>query len=149
MGSIVIGLALASVALEGTIAWFLPWLRRINANHRLFNAAFSLGLSYVLGFAFGAAGMIVLFAGILSTLLSFPMYAMLEWNFANDNVIAQWRAKNWSRIVRTWSDLGKLLWWCIRIITLPVRIISTIFEAYRRTSTYVRQRASTLSAQKS
>lgn len=48
-----------------------PWIERSPMNGLLF----SLGLSVGIGFMFPAAGVIVMIAGVLSTLLTQPVYA--------------------------------------------------------------------------
>jgi hypothetical protein len=46
-------------------------------------------LSYIIGIMFGAQGLIVMFAGVMSTFLTIPGYAMLAWNFDSPKAAAK------------------------------------------------------------
>lgn len=78
---IIIGLAITSAVLELMIAAQLPFLRQWSHKSKLFNLINSMFLSYLVGLAFGAQGMVVMTAGILSTFLTIPGYALLHWNY--------------------------------------------------------------------
>ena len=85
MFSFVIILALSSTAIEMLIAAKFPIWRRYAHKSKLINLTLSLGLSFVLGELFGAGGLIAMTAAILSTILSIPGYAIL--NYAYDSSI--------------------------------------------------------------
>lgn len=72
-------LAIASFAMEMTIASKIPAMRRIAKNYVLANLAISIGISYSIGILFGAVGLIAMTAAIASTLMSIPGYQYLYW----------------------------------------------------------------------
>ena len=91
-----------------------------NLNH---NMIISILLSFVLGIMFGAGGLIAMSAAMISTVLSIPGYAFLEW--AYDSPQAQKRGgnqieyynKRWKQAL---ADLVQLTYKVIRIITFPI-----------------------------
>ena len=81
MLSFAIVLAFASFIFEMLIASKFPIWRKLAHKSKLANLTLSLVLSYVLGELFGAAGLLVMTAAIISTLLSIPGYTYLAWNY--------------------------------------------------------------------
>jgi hypothetical protein len=130
-------LAITSTLLELMIASKIPAWRRLSAKSPLFNLVNSLLLSFLVGIAFGAAGLIAMGAGVISTVLSVPGYQFLHWNYdspqakrSGGNIIKNSRHK-WST---AFSDLFKLIYKIIRVITFPIWIIrsATIkYNAYK------------------
>jgi hypothetical protein len=74
-------LAIMSATLELMIAAQIPAWRRWSHKSKLFNLLNSMFLSYLIGIAFGAQGLIAMTAGVLSTFLTIPGYAILNWNY--------------------------------------------------------------------
>jgi hypothetical protein len=81
MLSFAIILAFVSFIFEMLIASKFPIWRKLAYSSKLANLALSLLLSYILGIAFGAAGLTVMTAALLSTLMSIPGYNYLAWNY--------------------------------------------------------------------
>lgn len=74
-------LAIMSAILELMIASQVPIWRQWSHKSKLFNLLNSIFLSYLLGIAFGAQGLIAMTAGVLSTFMTIPGYAILNWNY--------------------------------------------------------------------
>jgi hypothetical protein len=74
-----IGLSLAvlSAAIELAVVFSIPWLGRLLERHTLFSIAFSIAVSILIGTIFGAAGLLITFAAVLSTLLSVFVYRLI------------------------------------------------------------------------
>lgn len=75
---LILVLAAAGVYVEMKAIKSVPWFGRFLARYRLASLGFSLGLSVLLGSFFGAAGLIVFGAGIVSTVMIQPYYAMMK-----------------------------------------------------------------------
>lgn len=121
--SMMLILAVTSTALELMIAAKVPPWRRLSAKSPLFNLVNSLFLSFLVGIAFGANGLIAMGAGVISTILSVPGYQFLYWNYDSPqaqryggNMIKHQRQK-WGTAI---SDLFKIIYKIIRIITFPL-----------------------------
>lgn len=134
----VVLLAVMSTALELMIAAKVPVWRRLSHRSKLFNLLNSLFISYTMGLAFGAAGLIAMTAGVLSTMLSVPGYEFLAWAYDSEsaqqhggNNIAYYGQK-WKQ---TLSDLAHMTYKVIRFITFPIwgiRIIAQKISEYNR-----------------
>lgn len=72
-----VSLAVLCSLIELATVFSVPWLGRQLEHHMLFSVVFSVGVSAVLGFLFGAAGLVVTFAAVLSTLLSLLVYRLV------------------------------------------------------------------------
>jgi hypothetical protein len=124
-------LAITSTILELMIAARIPAWRRWSYNSKLFNLVNSLALSYLMGIAFGAAGLIAMGAGIISTLLSYPGYKFLYWMY--DSPMAQkhggnmfeYSKKKWMTAIK---DLFKVIFTVIKVITFPLWVTRWIFQ---------------------
>jgi hypothetical protein len=121
--SMMLILAITSTILELMIAAKVPAWRRLSAKSPLFNLINSLFLSFLVGIAFGAAGLIAMGAGVISTVLSVPGYKFLYWNY--DSPEAQKHGGNMMQHVKSkWSqafkDLVKVIYSIIRVITFPI-----------------------------
>lgn len=82
-------LAIMSAALELMIAAQVPLWRQWSHKSKLFNLLNSMFLSYLIGIAFGAQGLIAMTAGVLSTFLTIPGYALLNWNYDTEKAKVQ------------------------------------------------------------
>lgn len=129
-------LATASFLVEMMIASKVPLMRQLAKNNLLVNLAISLGLSYIIGMMFGAIGLTAMTAAIISTLMSVPGYAFLEWTYDSEKAHAeggnrikhkkeqvQVTAKKWTQ---TLSDFFKIIYGILKVITFPIWIIRSI-----------------------
>jgi len=82
-------LAIMSAVLELMIAAQIPLWRQWSHRSKLFNLVNSMFISYLIGIAFGAQGLIVMFAGVLSTFMTIPGYALLNWNYDSEKAKTQ------------------------------------------------------------
>lgn len=129
MLSFVVLLAIMSTALELMIAAKIPIWRRLSHKSKLFNLINSLFLSYIMGMAFGATGLIAMTAGVLSTMLSVPGYSLLHWAYESPqaqshggNLFIHYKSK-WKVAI---ADFVNLLYKIIKIITFPIWITRAI-----------------------
>jgi len=130
MFSFVIVLALASFIFEMIIASKIPSWRRNAKKYKMINLVLSVLLSFVMGVLFGAAGLIVMTAAILSTLMSIPGYSFLYWCYDSPeakrnggNQIAYYKKQTvnaFTKMKRACVDLFELIYKIIRIITFPI-----------------------------
>jgi hypothetical protein len=86
MFMLALGLMAACVGIELIIVYKVPAFAELLENNTLLAVAFSFGLSWMLGFMLGAAGLIVMFAGVGSTVITAIIYKMhildgLHWIF--------------------------------------------------------------------
>jgi hypothetical protein len=128
-------LAVTSTLLELMIAAKVPAWRRLSAKSPLFNLLNSLFLSFLVGIAFGAAGLIAMGAGVISTVLSVPGYQFLYWNY--DSPMAQRHGGNMIKHQKQkWlvavGDLFKLIYKIIRIITAPIWMTRWLLKKINR-----------------
>lgn len=123
MFSLVLLLAIASTAVELTFASKFPAWRQAAKRNKAINLVVSIGLSFVLGMMFGAAGLIAMSAAIISTVMSIPGYAFLEWAYDSPGA-----AKHNGNQIKYYSDRWKvalsdflnLIYKIIKIITFPI-----------------------------
>lgn len=137
-------LAIISTALELAIASQVPLWRQWSHKSKLFNLLNSVFLSYLIGIAFGAQGLIVMTAGILSTFMTIPGYAILNWNYDSPKARSQGgnrygHAKKTikPKIEKTKElsgDLIKIGWIVGRTITAPIWIPRKIYRKYKTVS---------------
>jgi hypothetical protein len=121
--SMMLILAGTSTILELLIAAKIPAWRQLSAKSPLFNLLNSLFISFLMGLAFGAGGLIAMGAGVISTVLSVPGYKFLYWNY--DSSIAQKHGGNMMRHIKNkwiqaFKDLAKVIYSIIRVITFPI-----------------------------
>lgn len=142
MFTFVMMLAVMSTVLELMIAAKIPAWRRLSHKSKLFNLLNSLFLSYIMGIAFGAAGLIAMTAGVISTMLSVPGYALLNWAYESPqakqhggNMFVYYK-KRWKTAI---TDLVHLIYKIIKIITFPIwgtRAVMIWFnQTFRKTAT--------------
>ena len=113
-------LAFASFIFEMLIASKFPIWRKLAHKSKLANLTLSLILSYVLGELFGAAGLIVMTAAIISTLLSIPGYTYLSWNYDTDTAKALPEKSRYKHEEIKVKKLGADLYTLGKIITIPI-----------------------------
>lgn len=121
--SMMIILAVTSTLLELMIAAKIKWWRVKSYESKLFNMLNSLFLSFLIGLAFSASGLIAMGAGVISTVLSVPGYKFLHWNYDseqaqkhNGNMMQHLKSK-W---LQTIKDFFTLVYKILRIITFPI-----------------------------
>jgi len=121
--SMMIILAITSTILELMIASKLKWWRQKSYQSKLFNMLNSLFLSFLIGLAFSASGLIAMGAGVISTVLTVPGYKFLHWNYDseqaqkhNGNMMQHMKSK-W---LQTIKDFFTLVYKILRIITFPI-----------------------------
>jgi hypothetical protein len=125
-----ITLAFSSFIVEMMFAAKIPAWRRNAHKLKWLNMVISIGLSFVLGTAFGAKGITAMGAAMLATVLSIPGYAFLHWNYDSPQAIARGgdQLSHLKKISRQsydkWSvalsDLFKLIYTFIRFLTFPI-----------------------------
>jgi len=125
-----ITLGFSSFIVEMMFAAKIPAWRRNAHKLKWLNMVISIGLSFVLGTAFGAKGITAMGAAMLGTVLSIPGYAFLHWNYYSPQAIARGgdQLSHLKKISRQsydkWSvalsDLFKLIYTFIRFLTFPI-----------------------------
>lgn len=132
--TMMIMVAIASFIVEMMIAVNIPAWRQNARKYKWFNMVMSILLSFVLGIAFGAAGVIALGAAMISTVLSIPGYEYIYWNYDSPEAqrhggnLMKHHAKKWASALK---DLFKLIYKIIRIITFPIWGTAWLIEKYR------------------
>lgn len=121
--SMMLILAVTSTLLELMIAAKIKWWRVKSHDSKLFNMLNSLFLSFLVGLAFSASGLIAMGAGVISTVLSVPGYQFLYWNY--DSPAAQRHGGNMmlhlkSKWFQAIKDFFTLVYKILRIITFPI-----------------------------
>lgn len=136
--SMMLVLAFASTLIEMMFAARFSIWRKNAHKFKWVNMTISIMLSFLLGLAFSAAGLVALGAALLSTILSIPGYAFLNWNY--DTPIAHAQGGNrskyyWSNFHLHWAkwrkvlgEFNQLMYSIFYAITFPVRIINKIFK---------------------
>ena len=135
--TMMIMLAIASTVVEMMIALNIPAWRRAARKYKWFNMLVSILLSFIMGIAFGAAGVIALGAAMISTVLSIPGYEFLYWNYdspqaqRHDGNMLKHQRKKWGTALK---DFFTLIYKIIRILTFPIwatRWVVLKWTAYR------------------
>jgi len=131
-------LAMASTLIEMMFAARFSIWRKNAHKFKWVNMVVSIFLSFILGVAFSAAGLIALGAALISTVLSVPGYAFLHWNMDTPIAIAQGGNRTkfyWDNFHVEWTkwrialgDLGKIFLTIIQVITIPVRVIRKVYN---------------------
>jgi hypothetical protein len=125
--SMMLVLAVASAIFEISIAHKVPFYRKLAGRYLVINLVGSMVLSFVMGLAFGAAGLVVMGAGIISTVLVIPYYKGIAW-WDNGG------AETWAQFRQTMTDFGNLIYKLIRFMTFPFRALRWISAKYRGAS---------------
>lgn len=133
--TLVVILTVGQMYFEFKIAQALH-MEEISRRFILVNLAFSICISLLFGWLFPAAGMTVAAAGLLSTILSQPMYNFVAWwkshaapSLKNFN---SWYATKKETIHQYAKDLVTVFGAIIVIITLPVRIVRYVANGIRK-----------------
>jgi hypothetical protein len=124
-------LAISSTIIELMFAAKITWWRTNAYRFKWFNLIISLVLSWILGFAFGAAGLVVMGAAMISTALSVPGYAFLHWNYDSEQA-KKYNGNTLSHVRKKWSqafkDLAKMIYAVIRVLTFPIWSVRWIIQ---------------------
>lgn len=149
MLTFVLLLAIMSTLLELMIAARIPSWRRLSHKNQLFNLLNSMFISYFMGIAFGAAGLIAMTAGVLSTMLSIPGYQYLYWNYDSPqaqklggNIYAhnkQIYIKKISDFKQTILDIFNLIYKFLKIITAPIWVTRSIVHKINKPENVTQQ----------
>ncbi len=120
-------------------------LENISKRFVLVNLAFSIVITIGSSYLFGAAsGMVVVSAGMLSTVLSSPMYAVYDKWTEYKPKLAKVRdsyEEHRTEINQTLSDLAKVVMIFVFIITFPFRVLRWCVAASEKLkSTYHKHR---------
>jgi hypothetical protein len=114
-------------------------LEEISKRFVLANLGISILISIGAMMLFPAAGMVVASAGILSTVLSQPMYGVVDSWERNGKPKAKAAKVNYEtnkeQIHQTMSDLAKIVVGIAMILTLPFRILRWCIRAFEATKT--------------
>lgn len=125
-------LSITSAVLELMIAARIPLWRRLSYKSKLFNLLNSLFVSYIIGLAFGAQGLIAMTAGIFSTFLTIPGYTFLHWNMDSEKAKKtpqQNRYQNLKdKLSEPMSDMAKIAYATIKVITAPLWIPRRVYD---------------------
>ena len=142
--TMMIMLAIASTIVEMMFAAKIPAWRKNAHKLKWVNMLISIILSFVLGIAFGAAGIIALGAAMISTVLSIPGYAFLHWNYDSPQaikggapVLNQYRNNISSQVERTkklFVDLCKLFYFIGKVITFPFWLPAKISNSFKEST---------------
>lgn len=130
MFALALSLAVSSLILEMAIAKRWNWYREVASHNLIINMVGSLLLSYMIGIAFGAAGLIVMTAALVSTAMTIPCYKILNLWCAHEEVILQKK----TQIQTTTRDFLRVIWYFMRIVTFPFRAVRWIIAQGNRLS---------------
>ena len=130
-------LAFASIAFEAFMVWNIPALHKFYTSGkvgRIANGLVSIGLSFGLGAAFGASGLIAMTAAMVSTLVSISgLYDGLAYAMDHQDQIRDVK----EQVMETGRkgeiatrDLITILYGFVLVITLPVRMIYKLSHWY-------------------
>jgi hypothetical protein len=135
MLTFVILLAFMSTALELMIAAKIPLIRKFSHKSKLFNLLNSLFLSYLIGVAFGASGLIAMTAGILSTMLSIPGYTFLYWNYDTPKAKSLPEKSQYAHQSKKWKQVGadtaKMTYGTLKVVTAPIWIPRGLYRKFK------------------
>lgn len=127
-------LAFASAALELTLAAKIPAWRRAARRNKAVNLTISIFLSFIIGLLFGAAGLIVMSAAVLSTVLVIPGYAFLEWAYdspqasQHEGNLIKYYTDKWKTVI---LDFTRLIYKILRILTFPIWFTRDLIRKYQ------------------
>jgi hypothetical protein len=133
--TMMIMLAIASTLVEMMFAVNIPAWRRAARQYKWFNMTISIFLSFIMGAAFGAAGVIALGAAMVSTVLSIPGYEFLYWNYDSPHAqrypggLLKHSMKKWSTVFK---DFFKIVYQILRVITAPIWLTRAAFVKYNQ-----------------
>jgi hypothetical protein len=122
-------------------------LEEISRRFVLANLGISILISIGAMMLFPAAGMVVASAGILSTVLSQPMYGVVDsWQRNGKPALKTAKVKydkNKEQIHQTMSDLAKIAVGVAMILTLPFRILRWCIRTIENTKSWFARKSNT------
>lgn len=134
-------LAIVSTIVEMMFAINFKSWREAAYKYKAFNMVVSIFLSFIIGLAFGAGGLIAMTAGMMSTVLSIPGYAFLHWNMdspkahslgtTRTNNAKNVAKKKYEKTKEVANDLGKVAYGTAKVVTAPVWIPRKINNKYK------------------
>lgn len=144
---IIMLLAITSALFELMIAAQIPAWRRWSHKSKLFNLVNSMVLSYIIGIAFGAQGLIAMTAGVVSTFLTIPGYAFLHWNYDTNSAknVGGNRYRHAKEVVvpkvtntvKTTASVGRKV---VKTATVTTKVVSSpvrySYKAYKKVSSH-------------
>ena len=127
--SMAILLALGSAFLEFKLVKSLKFLDKLNSKSMFFGIMFSIVLSAGLGMVFGAAGLVVMMGGILSSAITEPIWAIRR-TMKSKNVQTQARIQQMrqtkNEFVQTYRPVGKAAKFLVvtpfKVAKIPVNV---------------------------
>lgn len=112
-------LALASAFIEFKLFYSVPFLRKLVEKSTAIGIAMSVFLSFVIGTLFGAAGLIVMVAALVSTMMTEPVHSVMrrakrrpQQTEQTRSVIDEYRA--------TWGWVFSLIRVSFKVVTFPI-----------------------------
>lgn len=148
--SMMLILAITSALLELMIAAKVPAWRKLSAKSPLFNLINSLFISFIVGIAFGATGLIAMGAGVISTVLTVPGYAFLKWNYdtpkaeaLGGNRYVHGKAvarQKYNKSKQVATDLGKVVYVSAKVVTAPVWITRAATNKVKQINTKLKSK---------
>jgi len=124
-------LTVFSAILELMIAAKIPLWRQWSYKSKLFNLLNSLLVSYLMGLAFGASGLIVMTAGVLSTFLTIPGYTFLYWNYDSPKARQTPERNRYQhakeKLSEPVSDMAKIGFFVVKVITAPLWVPRRVY----------------------
>lgn len=127
----VIVFAVIAVVFELSIVSRVAALRQTMSRHPLAGVAFSIGLSLLLGALFGAAGVMLLMAGVISTVITGIIYALWGKVGNKTSQAAQW----WADTKAAYRPLLKFIKYTAIVLTSPLWIPVVIHRKINGTTT--------------
>lgn len=114
-------LALASSAFEMAFAFKVPLWAKLAGRYPVLGLIASVSVSWFLGHIFGAAGLIALMGGLLSTLMTVPCYILVEkWHSGEIQPKLEKFRSDWQSAMQLGKDLWHVVYILIRIVTAPI-----------------------------
>lgn len=118
-------LAVVSTTVEFFTIGQLKFHRQLCAGHKWYNIFYatviSMGLSIEIGRLFGAAGLIAMTGGMISTVLSVFIYELLgEWKTPAMVAKRDRYRKDFESAKQLVRDVGRVIYILLRIITFPI-----------------------------
>jgi len=139
--SMMVILAITSTILELMIAARVPIWRKLSYKYPLFNLVNSLFLSFIIGIAFGANGLVALGAGVISTILSLPGYRFLHYNYDSEKALLLGKScyahftdtlkvsiDKWRSALK---DFFSVIFILVKIVTFPIIVVRYAIKGYK------------------
>jgi len=124
-------LTVFSAILELMIAAKIPLWRQWSYKSKVFNLLNSLFISYLMGLAFGASGLIAMTSGILSTFLTIPGYTFLYWNYDSPKARKTPGQNRYQhakeKLSEPVADMAKIGFVVVKVITAPLWVPRRVY----------------------